>query len=86
MIIHSHPEPMASHKTGSLKSDIPYDMIDRLVGKECRVSDDPYKVRHSWQFSADGVPCAIWDYKGSRWSTFGPKEVFVKLFGEANVN
>lgn len=37
------------------------------------------KVTHHWCFLADGQECAIWDYRGLRWSAFGPAEVFVAL-------
>ena len=50
------------------------------------LTDDPDKVVNSWQFKYQGIPCGIWDYKGShqfnRFSTFGPSIVFEKLFGE----
>lgn len=51
---------------------------------------DDDKVTHCWDFTADGVECSIWDFKGSakfkHWSFYGPREVAVNLFGEANVS
>lgn len=58
--------------------------IIQILGFEPNVEDDADKVENSWGFQVDGVRCAIWDYKGSHhddiWSTFGPKEIFLKLF------
>ncbi len=76
---------VGSHRTGSLSSKLPVKKIVSVLGFAANVEDDPDKVKHSWGFTVDGEECAIWDYKGSRWSTFGPKEAFVKLFGSENV-
>jgi hypothetical protein len=77
-----------SHRTGSLKN-INKTQIAEILGFEPNVSDDPYKVENSWGFTVDGVFGAIWDYKGSHrygvFSTYGPKEIFVKLFGADRV-
>jgi hypothetical protein len=54
--------------------------ITKILGFEPNVLDDPYKVKYSWGFTVDGVRCGIWDYKGDRWSFFGPEEVAKKLF------
>ena len=54
--------------------------INKILGFEPNVQDDPDKVKYSWGFKVDGQPCGIWDYKGSRWSTYGPKIVFSILF------
>lgn len=59
--------------------------INQVLGFQPNIKDDPYKVKHSWGFKADGVPCGIWDYNGSetigQFSTYGPTHVFVSLFG-----
>ena len=61
--------------------------IDRILGFRGNCPDDPYKVKNSWQFEYQGIPCAVWDYKGSEkynsFSTYGPPIVFEKLFGAA---
>jgi hypothetical protein len=57
----------------------PEDIV-RTLGFESNVYDDPFKVKYSWGFTVDGIRCGIWDYKGSRWSFFGPKEIAEKLF------
>lgn len=73
-----------SGRTGTL-SDTSVKEIQTILGFEANCEDDPDKVKHSWGFEADGMRCGIWDYKGSeKWgqfSTYGPAEVFVNLFG-----
>lgn len=63
--------------------------IERILGFPANVKDDPDKVEFSWGFTADGKQCGIWDWKGSHhsgtFSAFGPREVFVTLFGSARV-
>lgn len=73
-------EPGA-HATGSLSSSLTVDQINKVLGFAPNVRDDPDKVKHSWGFLADGEPCGIWDYRGRRWSTYGPPEIFRQLFG-----
>lgn len=74
-----------SHKTGSLSEMLTVSDIKEKLGFGANRDDDTSKVKHSWSFTVNGKQCAIWDYKGSRWSTFGPREAFVKIFGEDNV-
>lgn len=73
-----------AHQTGTLY-DINVSTISNILGFEPNVEDDPMKVKNSWGFKVDGKLCGIWDYKGSekygQFSTFGPDEVFEKLFG-----
>jgi len=75
---------IAGHRTGTLY-DINVETINRILGFEPNVVDDPDKVVNSWGFEVHGIPCAIWDYKGShlhgQFSTFGPHRIFDKLFG-----
>lgn len=72
-------------RTGTLRKTST-DEINAILGFEPNVEDDPYKVKHSWGFTADGKQCGIWDYKGSNgwgtFSTYGPDEVFRTLFGD----
>ena len=39
------------------------------------------KATHQWCFYADGheKACVIWDYRGERWSAFGPRDVYEEL-------
>jgi hypothetical protein len=75
---------VASHKTGRIVG-LTKAQIDKVLGFEPNVDDDPYKVKYSWAFNAGGRDCAIWDWKGSHklreFSAYGPKEVLSKLFG-----
>ena len=74
-------------KQGTLKSTV--EEINKVLGFKSNIKDDPYKVKYSWGFTANGVKCAIWDYKGSheynQFSFFGPQEIFIGLFGSTNV-
>ena len=71
------------HRTGTL-DDINVKAISEVLGFKPNVQDDPDKVKYSWGFTYEGIPCSIWDYKGSSefgaFSTFGPDIVFEKLF------
>jgi hypothetical protein len=73
---------IASGRTGSLSGVTPDEVHQRLPEAhfDGRTTDDK-KVTMEWQFVADGHPCAIWDYRGAQFSTFGPDHVFKTLFG-----
>ena len=68
------------YRTGKLSDELSPIAITEILGFEPNVDDDPDKVENSWGFTVDGVRCAIWDYKGCQWSTFGPAEIFETLF------
>ena len=72
-------------RTGTLRN-ITVEEIIKVLGFKSNCKDDPSKVVNSWGFLADGVPCGIWDYKGShrdgQFSTDGPASVFKALFGD----
>ena len=70
------------HRSCSVSSDYTVEEITKILGFAPNVKDDPFKVKNSWGFKVDGVQCGIWDYKGSRWSFFGPREIAEKLFPE----
>jgi hypothetical protein len=74
-----HDRP-GEYAQGSIDCRYTVREITQVLGFGPNVQDDPVKVKHSWGFTADGQPCGIWDYKGGRWSTFGPKEIFDELF------
>lgn len=63
--------------------------IEQALGFEPNILEDEYKVTASWGFICNGVRCGIWDWKGSaddnEWSAYGPREMFVELFGEEHV-
>lgn len=69
----------SSFKTGSLNSSLRPEDINRVLGFEAEAGD-PRKVQYEWNFTIDGVNCAIWDYKGVRWSTFGPTYLLDRVF------
>jgi hypothetical protein len=69
------------NRTGRISSTISKEQIIEILGFAPNVEDDPDKVENSWGFTVDGVRCGIWDYKSCQWSTFGPHEIFQKLFG-----
>ena len=79
-----------SWKTGSLNPGLTVEDINTALGFGPNMDDDPIKVKYYWGFKAripsfkkgksEWVECAIWDYKGVRWSTFGPLTVFKTLF------
>jgi len=81
-------------KTGELVN-MTAKQIEAKLGFAPNVEDDPAKVTASWGFMLNPEPdktvpkCGIWDYKGSGrfgvWSTYGPRQVFVAIFGEENV-
>ena len=53
---------------------------------EISINDDPDKVIYSWgahvvdQETDQTYDIAVWDYKGSRWSTYGNPDVLERIF------
>jgi len=72
---------ISSSKTGSLQP-IPKSEIDHILGFLNNSVGDQDKVKYQWDFIYKGAEMSIWDYKGVRWSTFGPAEHFIELFGD----
>jgi hypothetical protein len=66
--------------TGRIDKSYTVEDINRILGFKPNAEDDEDKVKYSWGFKVDGQPCGIWDWKGTRWSVFGPQEVFDTLF------
>lgn len=77
-----------SWRTGGLKN-LTAKEISTILGFEPNIDDDPDKVVNSWGFRVGKIECAIWDYKGSHtfksFSTFGPKLIFIQIFGAEHV-
>lgn len=69
---------ISSHRTGSLDESLSVGDINRALGNKIKATSGD-KSRYQWDFLVDGVECAIWDYKGSRWSTYGPASAFAKI-------
>lgn len=55
------------------------DIASKLPGIQDQGRSGDGKCTHTWEFFADGKECSIWDYKGARWSAWGPREVFEEL-------
>lgn len=70
------------HRTGSLSPNLKPEEITKRLGFGPGTSSDDGKIDYEWCFEVDGVHCAIWDYKGGRWSTYGPTEALAKVFPE----
>ena len=79
-------DDVRSHRTGSLPSGVTVEQINDVLGFEPNYQDDPDKVEYSWAASVldtvtgETTDIAIWDYKGSRWSTYGDADVLGRLF------
>lgn len=74
-----------SHRMFGLNPKITKAQINKVLGLTPQGGDSG-KSTADWNFEVNGVHCAIWDYNGSRWSCYGPKETFEKLFGAENIN
>ncbi len=78
----------STYRQGSIIEVSKLDIIDTL-GFPPNVEEDPTEVECSWEFTVDGIPCAIWGYRGRTcfdlYSTYGPEEIFIKLFGPDHV-
>lgn len=85
MLMHDiiRPNPRAGKsKTGSLSSRLSYEDIVRILGFKPNVNDDVDKVKHSWGFSVGKERFGIWDYKRTRWSTWGNPVILKSIFGD----
>ena len=73
-----------SHRTGRLDG-ITVEQVTERLGFAPNCEDNPYKVKHSWEFTVDGVHCGVWDYKGSAevnsFSTYGVPDKLAMIFG-----
>jgi hypothetical protein len=74
-----------SHKQHSLPESLTVEQITEATKTEPKLGSGDGKCEHTWTFyAAEGytdppVVCQIWDYKGGRWSAFGPREVFESI-------
>lgn len=77
-----------TYRTGSLVGVTREDIV-RTLGFEPNALDDGDKVENSWAFTLDGLPCAIWDWKGSQhvkvWSVYDPHKMLDRIFDSANL-
>lgn len=83
LTIKPSPEPLSLGRSGRLRN-ITARQIAAILGFEANGPDNDGKTKDQWDFTADGVPCGIWDYVGSWrdsvYSTFGPAAIFQQLF------
>ena len=86
MDIKPSAEILGQGKTGNLPHDLAEEVITARLGfapntfsPDAGPSFDG-KVTIQWDFTVDGVPCSIWDYRGVRWSTWGPSHILARLF------
>jgi hypothetical protein len=81
-------EPGVTWKQHTLAGLDWLDIVETLGFHE-NLKDDEFKVRYSWGFQVGDRVGAIWDYKGSYldkiWSAWGPRELFIELFGAEHV-
>jgi hypothetical protein len=72
---------VGTSKTGSLSPSLSVDDIQSRLGKriKCDTDSGDGKVRYYWLFEVNGSIAAIWDYYGTRWSTYGPRSAFEDL-------
>jgi hypothetical protein len=74
-----------SHRQHRLPESLTVEQITIATKSEPKLGSTDGKCDHTWTFYAQenfaDVPivCQIWDYKGSRWSAFGPREVFESI-------
>jgi len=73
------------YRTGTLRG-LTVTKINAMLNMRPNIVDDPSKVKFSWGFTADGVRCGVWDYKGSykfkEFSVYGPHATLHQLFGD----
>jgi hypothetical protein len=83
---------MPSHKHFSLSTDLTPEQIEAATGAKSKGPSKDGKCKFQWEFYASRwfendhgdmveitLPCAIWDYKGSRWSAYGPSAAFREI-------
>lgn len=77
----------STHLQGRLSAALTPEQITNVIGWASNPGDTDGgdKVEYCWRFLANRHQCAIWDYRGARWSFYGPRSVFVELFGETAV-
>lgn len=80
VVVLPYSEHLGSYRTGSLPRFLSHSYISETLGFKPNVRDDPDKVTKSWAFTVNGHRCAIWDYKGTKWSVFDPDGVLNLVF------
>lgn len=81
-VIVSTPNGPRGGKNGTLSSQLAAKDISKKLGFDSNNDTDPTQTKFEWLFTIDGHQCAIWDFKGSRWSTFGNAAALTSVFGD----
>ncbi len=71
-----------SHRQGRLPSTLTVADITKRLGFKPMLGSPDGKCAYTWSFKFDGVLCAVWDYRGARWSAGGPAPMLLALFPE----
>ena len=80
--IQFHPMTSGYHKTGSLPDIYTVPRLTKILGLT-HLPENPFsygKVQYEWTFKIDDHECAIWDWKGVRWSCFGDASAIRSVF------
>jgi hypothetical protein len=82
LTILEEPEFHSTSRTGGLSPSLTVAHITTRLGFRPEHGSADLKVRYRWQFTVNGELCAVWDYKGERWSYYGPKDTMAAVFGD----
>jgi hypothetical protein len=69
-------------REGALSPSLTVAQISARLGFNPVTGSGDNKVRYRWQFTVNGELCAVWDYKGARWSYCGSKATMRAVFGD----
>ena len=82
--IQFHPMTSGYGKTGSLPDTYTVPRLTKILGLT-HLPENPFsygKVQYEWTFKIDGHECAIWDWKGARWSCWGDASALRSVFAD----
>jgi hypothetical protein len=82
LTILDEPEWHSTSRMGSLSPGLTVHQISTRLGVNPTLGSADGKVSYRWQFTVNGELCAVWDYKGARWSYYGPKNTMAAVFGD----
>lgn len=68
-----------THKQHSLSSKHTKKNIDQILGNVKSTKNPHEKTKYEWNFYINDQTCAIWDYYGTRWSAYGPKDLLMAI-------
>jgi hypothetical protein len=82
LTILDEPEFHSTSRMGGLSPSLTTHQISTRLGVNPTLGSHDGKVSYRWQFTVNGELCAVWDYKGTRWSYYGPKATMAAVFGD----